>query len=260
MNLEWGYSLLRSYPLEDIEIQRGGDGRTVEAYAAVFDTPQEIKDAHGHYNEVIARGAFDRTVARWSSGTERPVLLYNHGMTMHGTPSDMWSVPIGSPVDIRVEPRGLLTVSRYNNTPEADRVLEAIRNGDITAYSFRGNVYQSNPMRVPRRVPGAALPVITRTELSVKDYGPTPTAYYADALITAVRSTTQLVTELEQLDDDERQELLRRFTATPEEDPAAENATPDEGLGTEDSPLTALLSAEDIRRRARAAMILRSMQ
>src|SRR5690349_1314009 len=32
----------RSYPLDDIRIRSGGDGRTVEAYAAVFDTPSEI--------------------------------------------------------------------------------------------------------------------------------------------------------------------------------------------------------------------------
>ena len=38
----------RCVALDDIAIQRGGDGRTVEAYAAVFDTPTEIRDQHGH--------------------------------------------------------------------------------------------------------------------------------------------------------------------------------------------------------------------
>jgi hypothetical protein len=38
---------------------RGGDGRTVEAYATPFDSPAEIKDQHGHYLEKIHPGAFD---------------------------------------------------------------------------------------------------------------------------------------------------------------------------------------------------------
>jgi hypothetical protein len=48
----------RSYPLEGIEIvsrAKGGDGRTVEAYASVFDVPTEIHDEHGHYIETIDR-------------------------------------------------------------------------------------------------------------------------------------------------------------------------------------------------------------
>ena len=50
----------RSYALDDITI-RSGDGRTVEAYAAVFDTPARIHDRQGHYLERIARSAFDAT-------------------------------------------------------------------------------------------------------------------------------------------------------------------------------------------------------
>jgi hypothetical protein len=44
---------VRAWALDDIRIRSGGDGRTVEAYAAVFDTPTEVHDQDGHYNEVI---------------------------------------------------------------------------------------------------------------------------------------------------------------------------------------------------------------
>src|SRR6266700_1443429 len=37
----------RAATLEDISIRSSGDGRTVEAYAAVFDTPAEISDPDG---------------------------------------------------------------------------------------------------------------------------------------------------------------------------------------------------------------------
>jgi hypothetical protein len=41
----------RSFPLEDIHVRSGGDGRTVEAYAAVFGAPAKVKDQDGQYME-----------------------------------------------------------------------------------------------------------------------------------------------------------------------------------------------------------------
>src|SRR6516162_11377294 len=55
--------LMRDYPLEDLHIVRsadGGDGRTMEAFAAVFSTETEIKDPQGHYLEVIEPHAFNK--------------------------------------------------------------------------------------------------------------------------------------------------------------------------------------------------------
>ena len=51
----------RAFALDDITIRAGGDGRTVEAYAAVFDTPARISSWEGEFDEQIARGAFNRT-------------------------------------------------------------------------------------------------------------------------------------------------------------------------------------------------------
>ena len=156
---------LRSYPLEDIRIlsraqgAEYADGRTVEAYIAVFDREAEIRDGQGHYREVVDRAAFNKAIAdarpQGSREAWRTGVFYNHGMTLHGTPSDRFSVPLGSPVDIRVEDRGLLTVTRYNGTPLADEILEAIRSGDMTGHSFTGRMIRSNPTRpTPRWVPG----------------------------------------------------------------------------------------------------------
>lgn len=218
-------SYARSWALDDIEIVRsvdGGDGRTVEAYAAVFDTPTEITDTHGHYNEVIARTAFRRTLEH---GIDRVGVYYHHGMTLHGTPSDLGAVPIGSPVSIRADGRGLRTVTRYNRSDLADSVLEAIRNGDIKGYSFRGRIYKSSPSRVPR-ARGGALSTVTRTELGLAEYGPTPTPAYADAGILAVRST---LTEI-------REQLVSLTSAISPSTPLDPDgdATPDLGPGAED--------------------------
>lgn len=223
----------RSWALDDIEILRGadghGDGRTVRAYAAVFDTPTEIKDQHGHYIEQIDRRAFNRQIGL---GIDRVNVFYNHGMTLHGTPSgDVSSVPIGTPLEIRPDGKGLLTVTRYNDGPFADSVLESIRAGQIKGYSFRGRIFKSNPERMPRHRAGAGLPTVVRTELGLSEYGPTPSPAYAEAGILAVRAAllNAGVTP---------EQMLRMFaTATPEGDQDAAPATPAPGPGeAEDQP------------------------
>jgi HK97 family phage prohead protease len=132
----------RSFPLEDIKIRAGGDGRTVEAYAAVFGQEVPISDADGRYLERIDPAAFNKTLA--DKGTRFSV-LYNHGMTIYGTPSDSGSMPIGTPLEVRADCRGLLTVTRYNNTPLGDATLEAIKSDSLRAQSFAGR--SSGPTR-----------------------------------------------------------------------------------------------------------------
>lgn len=247
---------LRSWAVSDLEVSRAGDGRTVTAYAAVFDTPAEITDQHGHYIEVIDRAAFNRTL---SHGIERVGVYYHHGMTLHGTPSDLGSVPIGRPIDITPDGKGLKTVSRFNNSQLADAALEAIRNGDITGYSFRGRIFRSSPDRVPRSR-GGDLPTVTRHELGLAEYGPTPTPAYEQAGILAVRSAA--VRELIDLgfDPDQLLELARKLPSVTPQDPADDTATPAPGLGEPDAPhLVHALRQSDIARRARVARILRGM-
>ena len=186
----------RTFPLEDIEIQRGGDGRTVTAYAAVFDQETEVHDEHGHYIERIDRRAFAKTLAELKPGKVK--VLYNHGYDASGRPDMVGSVPIGTPLEITADGRGLLTITRYNDSPLSDQVLAAIRDGQITGQSFRGPVYKS------RKSAGRGLPVITRAELGLREYGPTPNPYYAGAEIMAIRA---------RLNDDELRELVRTMIA-----------------------------------------------
>ncbi|MDQ7910764.1 HK97 family phage prohead protease [Phytohabitans sp. ZYX-F-186] len=179
-------TITRAWPLDDITVRRSGDGRTVEAYCALFDDEYEVQDTHGHYMEIIDRAAFDHAL---SQGLTRTSVLFNHGMTVHGTPDAIASVPLGTPIEVRPDSRGLLTVTRYNRSALADATLEAIRHGDITGQSFRGRVYRSSPTRVPKVRPGAALPTVVRYELGLTDYGPTPVPVNAEPMMVAVRSS-----------------------------------------------------------------------
>ena len=215
----------RSWDLEDILIRSGGDGRTVEAYAAIFDHPTEIHDQHGHYIENIDRTAFNRTL---SHGIDRIGVYYHHGMTIHGTPSDLGSVPVGRAMEVRADKRGLLTVTRYNRSDLADAVLESIRNNDIRGYSFSGRLIRSNPRRAPRPK-GSSLQVWRHLELGLAEYGPTPAPAYKDAGILAMRSN-QIVAAL-----DEAKQFINTLSSATPRDPADDTATPDVGPGTEDS-------------------------
>jgi HK97 family phage prohead protease len=192
---------MRLYALEDIHILRsadGGDGRTVEAYAAVFGEPAEIVDHEGHYVEVIDPAAFNRAIdhaSRARGGFPGSVkVLWNHGRDLSGAASDRFSMPIGIPVDIRAEARGLLTRTRYSETPLADEVLENIRAGSITSQSFTGRIMRSDPQlrRGDRYRPDSAgnLRTVTRTELGLREYGPVLWPAYSGAEIVGVRMST----------------------------------------------------------------------
>ena len=191
---------VRPWALEDIHILRsadGGDGRTVEAFAAVFGESAEIHDHQGDYLEVIDPGAFNRAIdhaSRARGGFPGSVkVLWNHGRDLSGNPSDRFTMPIGIPVEIRAEARGLLTRTRYSETPLADEVLENIRNGSITSQSFVGAIMRSTPQltRGGKYRPGpGGYQTVTRTELGLREYGPVLYPAYSGAEIFGVRMST----------------------------------------------------------------------
>lgn len=229
----------RSVPLLDIEIERSGDGRTVTALAAVFDADYPVIDSEGDYDETIDRAAFNRTLTH---GIGRTQVLFNHGRNLAGEPSDRYSMPLGVPVEVRPEATGLLTVTRYAKTDLADEVLELIRAGAIRGQSFRGAAYRSarsfNPATGRTR--------ITRLELGLADYGPTPFPVNDAAAILAVRSLTledhPVVTPTSTPDVDS-QAGPGEATAHIDEQPAPEAPAFDPGA----DPLT--LAAANRRRR-----------
>jgi HK97 family phage major capsid protein/HK97 family phage prohead protease len=183
----------RAFPIEDIQIRNDGTGRIVDAYAAVFLRPTEIVDQDGHYNEQIAQAAFNNTLVQ---RRDKVFCAYNHGKTLAGTPSDRWSLPIGTPVEMRADATGLLTATRYNTGDDAERVLDAIKNKSLKGMSFTGVFLRSDPELTgpwseygPNR--SGELPLVTRLEIALIEYGPTPIPAYDDAVILGVRNREQ---------------------------------------------------------------------
>ena len=197
----------RAFPLEDIRIRSDGDGRTVEAYAAVFNTPTEIHDRDGHYLEQIGPSGFNKAIKDAAPAGARSgwltKVMYNHGRDMYGNSAAEYSMPLGVPLEVKADARGLLTVTRYARTALADNVLELIREGAISAQSFQGRFMRSDKP-TPRGgfTPDSdgQLVTVTRQEVSLLEYGPTPFPAYQDAAVVGVRGLTVAdLTELSEL-------------------------------------------------------------
>lgn len=200
--------------IDDMEIHRvNRRAREVTAYATFFAQPAEIRDKHGHYFEEINRSAFNRTI---SHGISRVQVFYNHGYDLSGRPNILGAVPIASPTSIKADSRGLLTIARYNDGEVADAVLAAWEGGQIRGQSFAGKVYADR--EIGER---DGLPHIERTELGLREFGPTHSpAYDGDGLV-------MMRADLE--------ELVRSILPTLI-DPAATPSAPARGSSTGSTP------------------------
>jgi phage head maturation protease len=189
--------LFRSYPLEEAHVvtraEGDGSGRLVEAYCAVFDEAAEIYDHEGHYEEEIDRAAFNKRIAdvqRSRAGYGLVKCIYNHGLTLHGTPAERFSLPPAVCKHISAESRGVLTRSYYLDTPLGNELLEMWREGAVSAQSFTGAIIRSTPelrRGEKHRPKGGQLMRVRRLELGLKEYGATPFPAYAGAELVGVR-------------------------------------------------------------------------
>lgn len=197
----------RSFDLADapLEVARSVDGRTLVGYVAAFDQTAEIHDKQGHYIERNAPGAFDKTLAE-RNGNFR--VHYNHGMTMYGTPSERFALPIGVPKDVRADGYGVRTETLLNRGELEDSIIEGVRSGSIRGMSYSGRFIQSDP-RMPRGgyrpSRSGELTVVTRKEVAMTEFGPTATPAFDAAHIIGVRA---LVDRIEGLTADERAQLI----------------------------------------------------
>jgi len=192
--------LMRDYPLEDLHIVRsadGGDGRTVEAFAAVFNTETEIMDHQGHYIEVISPSAFNKRLSdlrRSKAGFSTVKVTFNHGRDSEGNLVERFQMPVAKPLSIEATDRGLLTRSRYFDTPLGNEVLQLISEGGITAQSFEGKIVRSDPQlgRHGRYRPDSSgrLTTVHRTELGLRQYGGVLFPAYEGADVLGVRMST----------------------------------------------------------------------
>lgn len=124
--------LLRSVPFELLraEDDEGGDGLTLEGYAAVWDAATEIDSWEGTFTEQIRRGAFRKTIRE-----NTPVLQFDHGR--HPL---VGSIPIGAIEDLSEDDSGLYVRARLSDNWLIQPVRDAISERSIKGMSFRFSV------------------------------------------------------------------------------------------------------------------------
>jgi HK97 family phage prohead protease len=244
----------RAFVIEDLHVRSDGDGRVVEAYAADWSR-YEISDQDGHYHEELAPTSFAKTIN--DKGTRFGV-LFNHARTVDGAPNPAASLPVGVPLEVRADERGVFTATRYLDNPLADHVLDAIKKGAITAQSFSGRFTKSVKSYPAGRSRGS-LPLITRNEVDMREYGPAVFAANTNALILGTRAE-QFIRTLLATPTDERLAWLEQFEGltTPLEPEALLVGTPSGAAALTDEPGDH--SARSLRSHIRAARIARKME
>lgn len=109
-----------------------GDGRTLEGYAAVFDSPTMIDSWEGEFEEVVKRGAFRKTLRE-----RDPVLQFDHGRDKR-----TGSVPIGAIRELREDDLGLFVAARLFDNDVVEPIRQAVEGQAVRGMSFRFQVIQ----------------------------------------------------------------------------------------------------------------------
>jgi HK97 family phage prohead protease len=108
----------------------GGDGLTLDGYGAVFNSTTVIDSWEGQFEEVIAPGAFRKSLRE-----RKPKLQFDHGF--HPL---IGSIPIGKITEITEDARGLHVVARLHDNWLIEPIRDALAEESIDGMSFRFSV------------------------------------------------------------------------------------------------------------------------
>jgi HK97 family phage prohead protease len=109
-----------------LQLETGGNGRTLSGLAVPYGQLAEIRDARGHYQEQIAPGAFTAALA-----TSKPKMLFEHGLdTRTG------KTPIGSFDRVWEESDGIHVSGQLFNNELVRPLTDAARAGELGAWSI----------------------------------------------------------------------------------------------------------------------------
>jgi len=123
--------LKKSFEIKDISEAEGGE---IKAYAATFD---RIRDSYG---DIIAPGAFSKTLNDWNESGHPIPLLFGHR-------TDDPRMNIGSVVEASEDERGLLIKAQFDETSDvAQYTRKLVQEGRLTKLSFAYDVLDSAPV------------------------------------------------------------------------------------------------------------------
>ena len=198
----------RSMPFRGVELRAkpdgtGGSTLLFEGYACVTETPYEMQDWLGPFDEVVRAGAFTRTLA---DGADVPFYVNHAGLTLARTKSGT--------LHLSEDSTGLFTSAGLDpRNPDVVALQSAMERGDVDEMSFAFWVTRQawSPDYSQRDILEVDL---NRGDVSVVNYGANP--HTAGAQL----NSRDLTAHLERLGDAERREVWERlsaqFTAPPE--------------------------------------------
>jgi len=204
-----------------------GDGRNFAGYGAVFNSPTRIDSWEGTFDEVIAPGAFRKSLRE-----RTPKFQFDHGH--HPL---IGSVPIGVISDIREDDNGLFVEARLGQHILIDLIREALETGAIDGMSFRFSVVRDEwrdaegklvkPEDLDEALWTGSRGVLLRTlkEVKVAEVGPVVWPAYADTTA-GVRSAGIVEIDGARLQDPEQRRKLGELLLRAE---AAEDSAPERG-------------------------------
>jgi HK97 family phage prohead protease len=119
-----------SFELLRADADEEGDGLTIDGYGAVFNSPTHIASWEGDFDEVIAPGAFKKSLRE-----RTPIMQFDHGQ--HPL---LGSLPLGRWELAEEDTRGLHVVGRLSDNWLIEPFRDSIRDGGVTGMSFRFSV------------------------------------------------------------------------------------------------------------------------
>lgn len=233
--------LVRSVAFELVRADgtEGSDGNTIEGYGAVFNAVTQIDSWEGTFEEVIAPGAFRRSLR-----ARTPKMQFDHGR--HPL---LGSVPLGRWDVAEEDTHGLHVVGRLSDNWLVQPFRDAIADGGVEGMSFRfsvvreewrdkgGKLIKPDELMDMLWTGGGDRGPIRRTlkEVKVSEVGPVVWPAYEE---TSVGVREQVVIDLARLNDPKTRADLARAVALAdaadrpheeeEDGPQPTDETPDE--------------------------------
>ncbi len=151
-----------------LQLQAAGNGRQLSGLAVPYGVLAEIKDKRGHYQEMIAQGAFTQALA-----TTRPRMLFEHGQdTRTG------KTPIGSFDRVWEEQDGLHVSGELFDNELVRPLADAARAGELPGWSIHFRTREDGKDENWVRAKGWDIRTVKRAdlpEISLVNFGAYPT-------------------------------------------------------------------------------------
>ena len=167
-----GLRMVKAYDL-DCEVKADFAKREITGYASVFD----VLDSQG---DIVRRGAFADTMVKHR---KRIRMLWQHDTR----------APIGLPVHMEEDTRGLLTVGRVAKTQLGDEALVLAAEGVVSSMSIGFDIveateFEDAELRATLRGYYRNAPMYNLTKLDLYEWSPVTFGANPEAGITSVRS------------------------------------------------------------------------